>query len=112
MMKKYTLISFLGALALLGCTSDVGVDPSSKYADRPAQYIIDYDDSYYGYHNTPLPDCTDEFEGVVVYTPNSSKVYACVEGYWVFMRQISPNSDEARNAVPYISVGGKVYEKI
>ena len=111
-MKKYTLIALLGALALAGCTSEVGVSPSSKYADKPVQYIAEYDDTYYGFHNNSFPECTDAFEGVVFYTPVSSKVYVCAEGYWIFMRQISPNSDELRNAVPYISVGGKVYEKI
>ena len=75
---------------------DVGYYPSEEYGKRPVQYVFGG-----ACKEKFFPDCDRLMDGTVVYKFGASIVYVCIEGYWTYMRQVSPESEEVVNAVCY-----------
>ena len=103
MMKKKSLYLLVSALlmAFTACATDAGYDPSDKYMGKKVEYVVYYGDYFTNSYYTSLPKCTDRWEGAIFYAFFDGNVYACIEGFWTFMRSIEQCSSEVLEAEVY-----------
>lgn len=104
-MRGKLVLLALASFVLYACTVDLGYDPSSRYDDKPVEYIVKCGRVHCSstHSDDNVPKCTKDLEGAIFFIEDQEAAYACIDGQWTEKRKMTLQQAEREGAKEYDS---------